>query len=74
MNIILVQIANRVGVSTNAVKKVVVWGNHSSTQFPDVSHATVEKDGQTMSVYDAVKDDAWIQGDFIKVVTFLCNV
>ena len=49
------------------MKKVIIWGNHSSTQFPDVSHATVDKDGQTLPVYDAVKDDAWIQGEFIQV-------
>lgn len=62
------QIANRVGVSSSAVKNVIVWGNHSSTQFPDVSHATVDKDGLTQPVYGVVNDDAWIQGDFILTV------
>ena len=61
------QIAARLKVSTDAVKKVIVWGNHSSTQFPDASHATVDKDGQTLGVYDAVQDDAWLQGEFLKV-------
>ena len=49
------------------MKNVVIWGNHSSTQFPDVSHATVELEGKTLPVYEAVKDDAWIEGEFITV-------
>lgn len=61
------QIAARVGVRSDAVKKVVIWGNHSSTQFPDVSHASVEVEGKTLPVYEAVKDDAWIEGEFITV-------
>ena len=64
---LLPQIATRLGVRSDAVKNVIIWGNHSSTQFPDVSHATVDIDGTAVPVYDAVKDDAWIQGDFIAV-------
>ena len=45
----------------------MIWGNHSSTQFPDVAHAYVVRDGQNTPVYDAVQDDAWIKEDFIKV-------
>ena len=54
------------GVSTDKVKNTIIWGNHSSTQFPDVSHAYVEKDSK-VPVYEAVKDDDWLKGDFIKV-------
>merc|ERR1712141_838113 len=35
------QIAGKLGVPISAVKKVTIWGNHSSTQFPDAAHATV---------------------------------
>lgn len=63
----LFQIAARVGVRSDAVKNVIIWGNHSSTQFPDVAHATVDQDGKTVPVYDAVADDAWLQGEFIQV-------
>ena len=62
-----VQIAARVGVCSDAVKNVIIWGNHSSTQFPDVSHATVDVEGKTVPVCEAVKDDDWIEGDFITV-------
>ena len=48
------------------VKNTIIWGNHSSTQFPDVSHAYVVND-TNVPVYEAVKDDDWLKGDFIKV-------
>jgi len=62
------QVAQRLGIKTDAVKKVIIWGNHSSTQYPDVNHATVELNEQLVSVHDAIKDENWIQGDFIKIV------
>lgn len=62
------QIGSRLGVSSQDVKKVIIWGNHSSTQFPDVAHATVMVGGQSQKVFDAVKDDNWLKTDFIKTV------
>jgi len=62
------QVAMRLGVKTDAVKKVIIWGNHSSTQYPDLNYAKVYLNGQDILVREAVKDDNWIQGDFIKVV------
>ena len=35
------QLANKLGVSTDVVQKVIIWGNHSATQYPDVFHARV---------------------------------
>ena len=55
-------------MSTDKVKNTIIWGNHSSTQFPDVSQAYVEKDAK-VPVYEAVKDDDWLKGDFIKVLS-----
>jgi len=69
----LQQIGSRVGVSSQDVKKVIIWGNHSSTQFPDVAHATVSVGGKVEKVFDAVKDDNWLKTDFIKV-TFCFTV
>ncbi|XP_038074418.1 malate dehydrogenase, cytoplasmic-like [Patiria miniata] len=63
------QIANRVGVSCDKVRNVIIWGNHSATQFPDVSHASVlDNSGKKTPVYEAVKDDAWLKGDFITTI------
>lgn len=64
-------IAERLRVSVPSVKNVVVWGNHSSTQYPDVNQAIVEnfpQKGVSVSVRAAVKDDAWLNGAFIKTV------
>ncbi|GCB60085.1 malate dehydrogenase, cytoplasmic-like [Scyliorhinus torazame] len=62
------QIAYKLGVSSNDVKNVIIWGNHSSTQYPDVSHATVKVKERKMNVIDAVKDDNWLKGEFITTV------
>ncbi|XP_033101144.1 malate dehydrogenase, cytoplasmic-like [Anneissia japonica] len=63
------QVAYRLGRPCEAVSNLIIWGNHSSTQFPDAAHASVASaDGSVSSVYDAVKDDAWLTGEFIKTV------
>merc|ERR1712087_860717 len=58
------QVALKVGVSVDCVKNVTIWGNHSSTQYPDVWHANVN--GKSAS--EAVNDDAWLKSDFISTV------
>lgn len=37
----LSQLATKTGVSTREIKNMTIWGNHSTTQYPDISHATV---------------------------------
>ncbi len=60
----MVQVAEKVGAHVTEVKNVIIWGNHSSTQFPDVAHGSV---GRT-PIKEAVKDDEWLKGDFITTV------
>lgn len=62
------QIAIKLGIPVSDVKNVIIWGNHSSTQFPDLRHATAHVNGQDVPVYDAIKDDAYLKGDFITTV------
>ncbi len=57
----------RLGIKPDCVKNVIIWGNHSSTQYPDVRHALAMVDGKEVAVPEAVKDDAWLKGEFIKV-------
>lgn len=52
------------GVPVTEVKNCIIRGNHSSTQYPDVNHATVSG----KPVRDVVKDDAWLNGEFISTV------
>jgi len=62
------QIALRAGVTPSRVHNVVIWGNHSSTQYPDVSSGYVETDSGKKSVTEEVKDTAYLQGEFITTV------
>merc|ERR1712012_816040 len=55
------QIAEKLGVPISAVKKVTIWGNHSSTQFPDAAHATVN--GASAGL-----DEAWVKDVFVPTV------
>ncbi|KAE8714633.1 malate dehydrogenase [Hibiscus syriacus] len=58
------QISERLNVQVSVVKNVIIWGNHSSTQYPDVHHATVGD----KPVRELVKDDEWLNGEFITTV------
>ena len=58
------QIAKKYGTGVAGVKNLAIWGNHSSTQFPDFTNATV--DG--VAVTRALNDRAWLEDDFISTV------
>ncbi len=58
------QLARKVDVPVTAVKKMTIWGNHSSTQYPDLFHCEV--DGK--NAYEAVADHEWVDGTFIPTV------
>ena len=57
------QLAEKTGAHSTDVKKVTIWGNHSSTQYPDLHHATVKG----ASALDQV-DQSWYEGTFIPEV------
>jgi malate dehydrogenase len=57
-------LAGRAGVQVEEVRDLAIWGNHSSTQFPDFYHATVA--GKPAA--EAIGAEAWLQGDFISTV------
>jgi malate dehydrogenase len=60
----LSQLAARIGKPVDRIEKLVVWGNHSPTMYPDYRFATV--DGQ--SVRELVGDEAWNRDAFIPTV------
>jgi len=65
------QISSKLRVSVGAIKNVLIWGNHSSTQYPDVNHALVldyPKPGAVEPVRTAINDNEWLNGTFIKTV------
>jgi len=58
------QLAGKAGVHNTAVSNVAIWGNHSSTQFPDFENAKIGGRPATA----VITDKPWLQGDFIKTV------
>lgn len=59
----LSQLATKTRSHANDIEKMIIWGNHSSTQYPDISHTTVK--GKPAK---SLVDQNWIEKDFIPVV------
>jgi malate dehydrogenase len=59
----MTQLAQKTGTSINDITKMTIWGNHSSTQYPDLHHATV----QGKAAIDLV-DQAWYESTYIPEV------
>lgn len=58
------QLAKKAGVLVKDVTNLAIWGNHSSTQFPDYANAKIAGRG----VRDVITDEDWLQGTFIETV------
>jgi malate dehydrogenase len=58
------QIADKTGIHTSKLNKMIVWGNHSVTQYPDIS--CLEADGA--KVWPTINDQAWLADNFIPTV------
>lgn len=58
------QLAKKADVAVSAVKKMVVWGNHSSTQYPDFYHALIN--GQATD--RVIGDENWLKTTFMETV------
>ena len=51
-------------VQVTQVKITIIWGNHSSTQYPDVNHGTING----KPIREVIKDEAYLNKDFIERV------
>jgi len=61
------QISQRLDVPVTNVHKMTIWGNHSTTQYPDLFHCEVDGvDGD--NAYEAVGDHEWVETTFIPTV------
>ena len=59
----LSQLAEKTGTHINDIRRMIIWGNHSATQYPDISHASVAgKSAKTLV------EQAWIEQTFIPTV------
>ena len=59
----LSQLAAKTGAHVNDIRKMVIWGNHSATQYPDINHCLVKGQAALTLV-----DQDWIEKDFIPTV------
>jgi malate dehydrogenase len=59
----LSQLAEKTGTHINDIRKMIIWGNHSATQYPDISHATVQ--GKAAK---GLVEQKWIEEYFIPTV------
>ncbi|MEZ5814107.1 MAG: malate dehydrogenase [Alphaproteobacteria bacterium] len=57
------QLAEKTGAHSTAIKNMTIWGNHSSTQYPDLHHVKVDGGAALDKV-----DQAWYEGEFIPTV------
>jgi malate dehydrogenase len=60
----LSQLSQKVGKPVTSIRKMTIWGNHSTTQYPDLFHCEV--DGENAA--QLVDDQAWLEGEFIPTV------
>ncbi|MFI3291007.1 MAG: malate dehydrogenase [Opitutales bacterium] len=60
----MAQVAQKAGVDVTSIKNLVIWGNHSATQYPDLFNATV--DGKNAA--ELINDEAWLKDNFIPTV------
>lgn len=58
------QLAKRGGVPVSEVTNLAIWGNHSSTQFPDFENALIGG----LPAAEVIGDDGWLQSDFLSTV------
>src|SRR3989338_9848234 len=58
------QLAKKAGAHNTDVMHMAIWGNHSSTQYPDFYNSRISG----KPVVDIIKDERWLQNDFISIV------
>lgn len=59
----MAQLAEKTGKHSSDVENMIIWGNHSSTQYPDIHHCTVSGTSATELV-----DNGWMVDEFIPMV------
>ncbi|XP_055334811.1 malate dehydrogenase, cytoplasmic-like [Paramacrobiotus metropolitanus] len=62
------QVAQHVQARIQDVRKVIIWGNHSNTQFPDARFVEVQKDGSWTSISKVQHDEKWLKESLIPLV------
>ena len=61
---ILIPVAERVGTDITNVKNIIIWGNHSSTQFPDAQNGTAN--GKPINEF--FFDESYLESEFLETI------
>lgn len=64
----MAQLAEKTGRTARDVHNVIIWGNHSSTQYPDYRYAVVHSDKGIDKATDIINDMEWVKKSFIPKV------
>lgn len=60
----LAQLRRRTGAAVEDIRRVTIWGNHSATQYPDLTYATIAG----RPAREVIGDDAWVRDEFVPTV------
>ena len=58
------QLAKKAGVPVRVVTNMAIWGNHSSTQYPDARNARIAG----LPPFEVIKDGGWLKRDFVSII------
>lgn len=68
-NRLIAQLANKINCNVSEIQKVVVWGNHSANQYPDIRHAVITHGNQsTDKQIISMVDHSWVINELIPTV------
>ena len=60
----IAQLANKAGAPVTDIRNMTIWGNHSTTQYPDILHAQIAR----RPASEVVNDQQWYENEFIPTV------
>jgi malate dehydrogenase len=58
------QLATKAKVPVAAISNVAIWGNHSTTQYPDAANARIAG----LPVFEVISDHGWLKGKFVETI------
>jgi malate dehydrogenase len=64
----LAQLAEKTGCNTADIENFCIWGNHSATQYPDISHAKIVRGAHAGKDIKSAVDAKWVSDNFIPTV------
>jgi len=61
-------LGEKLGCDASKIRNAIVWGNHSSTMYPDVNSGHVSTSSGTKPLREAINDNKWLETSFLKAV------